>query len=197
MFHSELLKQVDREKGIINGVDPVARHLSDLNGSFADKKSFQTALIEENRFIYHLSSVETSGKPGNMYYGLGYIQPGKIGEEYFCTKGHIHKKRESAEFYFCLSGQGVMLLEDEKSGEDRMIEFGPHSIIYVPGYTAHRTCNVGKVPLLYLGIYPCDAGLDYGHLKQKNFNSVVIDTPHGAQMIERKRYMKMLKNHHF
>ena len=41
------------------------------------------------------------------------------------TKGHLHAWREAAEFYIGLSGEGVMLLEDEASGESRMVSLRP------------------------------------------------------------------------
>jgi glucose-6-phosphate isomerase len=84
--------------------------------------------------------------------------PGKIGDEYFLTKGHLHAWRPAAEFYFGLSGEGVMLLEDEATGESRLVPLRPHHAVYVPGHTAHRTVNTGAVPLTYLGVYPARPG---------------------------------------
>lgn len=52
-----------------------------------------------------------------------------------------------------LSGEGVMLLEDEAT-ESRLVPLRPHHAVYVPGHTAHRTMNTGTVPLTYLGVYP-------------------------------------------
>ena len=37
--------------------------------------------------------------------------PGKVGDEYFMTKGHFHTILETCEVYYTLSGQGAMLME--------------------------------------------------------------------------------------
>ena len=91
------------------------------------------------------------------------------------TKGHLHEAREAAEVYIGLSGQGVMLLEDEKTGESRMEPLGRGRIVYVPGWTAHRTLNTGKEPLTYFGIYPANAGHDYGAIAERNFLKTVVE----------------------
>ncbi len=39
-----------------------------------------------------------------------------------------------------------------------MLPLEAGAVVYVPGHTAHRTVNTGPAPLVYLGIYPWDAG---------------------------------------
>jgi hypothetical protein len=43
---------------------------------------------------------------GDLHYGIGCLMPGKIGDEYFLTRGHLHAQRPAAEFYFGLNGEG-------------------------------------------------------------------------------------------
>ncbi len=102
------------------------------------------------------------------------IMPGRIGAEYYLTKGHFHAWRPAAELYIGLRGEGVMLLEDEATGESKLVPLIPNSAVYVPGFTAHRTINTGKVPLTYLGVYPAQAGHDYGLIAERNFRKVVL-----------------------
>lgn len=104
------------------------------------------------------------------------------------TRGHLHAWRPAAEFYFGLTGEGVMLLEDKS--ESRMVPLQPNSVVYVPGHTAHRTMNVGKVPLTYIGVYPAKAGHDYGAIAKKNFRCVVIERGGKPVMIARKDFLK-------
>jgi glucose-6-phosphate isomerase len=115
--------------------------------------------------------------------------PGKIGKEYFMTKGHLHSWRPAAEVYIGLSGEGVMLLEDESAGESHMVELRPNGVVYVPGHTAHRTMNVGSTPLTYLGVYPARAGHNYSSIAQKNFRCVIIERDGKPTMIERKDFV--------
>jgi glucose-6-phosphate isomerase len=106
------------------------------------------------------------------------------------TKGHLHAWRPAAEFYFGLSGEGVMLLQDEATGESRLVPLRPHHAIYVAGHTAHRTMNTGQTPLSYLGVYPAKAGHDYNTIAKGNFRCVVIERNGQPAMIERNSISK-------
>ena len=68
----------------------------------------------------------------------------------------------------------MMVLEDEQTRESVVVDLLPNSTVYVPSNTAHRTVNVGDVPLVFLGIYPAGAGHDYGAIAEHNFNLVII-----------------------
>jgi glucose-6-phosphate isomerase len=80
-----------------------------------------------------------------------------------------------------------MLLEDETTGESRMVPLRPNSAVYVPGKTAHRTTNTGNTPLTYLGVYPAKAGHDYGAIARKNFRCVIVERDGQPTMLERSR----------
>lgn len=169
------------------GGRPITRRfLSDLCGSFADTAAYNEALQQSNPLVYEVTSVEPAAGDGQLHYGLGILYPGRIGNEYFLTKGHYHSKREAAEVYVGLKGDGAMLLEDEATGASRMVELGTGCIVYVPGHTAHRTVNTGDEPLVYLGIYPANAGHDYGSIATKNFRKIVVAGSNGAAMTDRR-----------
>lgn len=151
------------------------RYLSDLRGSFHDPAAYEAALAAGNPLLYEVTAVEPATGDGQLHYGLGILQPGKIGDEYYLTKGHYHSHRPAAEIYVGLEGEGAMLLEDEASGESRVVPLRANSVVYVPGHTAHRTMNTGTEPLVYLGVYPSNAGHDYGAIAVKNFRMIVVE----------------------
>ena len=182
----KLLTHFDPLTGTIPGAPMVLRHLRDLRGCFADAAAFEGALRTADPLVYSVAGVEPAVGAGDLHYGLGRLMPGRIGDEYYMTKGHLHSWREAAEVYIGLTGEGVMLLEDESSGESRMLELCAHGVIYVPGHTAHRTINVGTVPLTYLGVYPAKAGHDYGVIAERNFRYVVVDRGGRPALVERK-----------
>jgi glucose-6-phosphate isomerase len=153
----------------------VQRRLADLKGCFADEAAFAAALSEGNPVLYEVTGVEPARGDGQLHYGLGVLYPGKIGGEYFLTKGHLHQHRPAAEVYVGLAGEGMMLLEDEASGESRLVPLSRNRVVYVPGHTAHRTLNTGAEPLVYLGIYPANAGHDYGAIAERNFRMKVVE----------------------
>lgn len=163
----------------------VTRRLADLQGSFHDQAAYEAALAQGNPILYEVSAVEPASGDGQLHYGLGILQPGKIGDEYYLTKGHYHSHRPAAEIYIGLKGEGAMVLEDEVAGETRLIPLRANSAVYVPGHTAHRTVNTGAEPLVYLGIYPSNAGHDYGTIARKNFRKIVVSRDGQPVLIDR------------
>ncbi len=47
--------------------------------------------------------------PGDVAFGCSILNPGKIGEEYYFTKGHFHTIIDTGEIYYCLKGHGYIL----------------------------------------------------------------------------------------
>ena len=184
----ELVRRFDPETGQIDGARLVQRTLGDLRGCFADASAYEAALAHGNPLIYTVAGVEPASGPGDLHYGLGLIMPGRVGDEYYLTKGHLHAWREAAEVYIGLTGEGAMLLEDEATGESRLVPLLPHGVVYVPGRTAHRTINTGSTPLTYVGIYPAAAGHDYAAIVARNFQAVVVDRGGRPVLLERKDY---------
>ncbi|MEN9936971.1 MAG: hypothetical protein RLZZ387_3550 [Chloroflexota bacterium] len=179
--------------GSLAGVPQTARRLSDLRGVFADTAAYEAALALGDPMIYTVAAVESFSGEGQLHYGLGMLMPGRIGAEYYCTKGHLHAWRPAAEVYIGLQGEGVMLLEDEQSGATRLEPFGASQIVYVPGATAHRTVNTGDVPLVYLGVYDAAAGHDYGAIAERNFRQVVAAINGSPTAIDRAAFMSSIR----
>ena len=180
-----LLARFDAARGTIAGAIRTERRLSDLTGVFANEAAYRAACSAGDPLVYSVEAVEPGTGEGDLHYGLGVIYPGRVGREYFMTKGHLHSWREAAELYIGLSGQGIMLLEDEATGESRMLTLGPGCAVYVPGHTGHRTINVGDVPLSYMGVYPARAGHDYGVYASRNFRCTIVDDDGTPRMIGR------------
>lgn len=180
-----LFGRFDAIKGTIRGAQRTERHLSDLAGIFLDEVAYRAACAEGNPLIYSVEVIERRTGDGDLHYGIGVISPGRIGQEYFMTKGHLHAWREAAELYVGLSGNGVILLEDEATGESCMVRLVPGCTVYVPGRTGHRTANVGDAPLSYLGVYPARAGHDHGVYESRNFRCAVVEEAGAPRVIRR------------
>lgn len=179
------METYDAAAGALSGGREVVRTLSQLKGAFADESAYAAALAAGDPVLYRVVAVEPANGAGDLHYGLGTLFPGKVGKEYYLTKGHLHRTREAAEVYLGLSGEGMMLLEDEQTGESRLEPLGAGKIVYVPGYTAHRTMNVGTEPLTYFGIYPANAGHDYGAIAERNFLKILVEE--GGQPVLKDR----------
>lgn len=183
---SQLLSRFDPRSGAIDDQPRVERRLIDLRGCFRDARAYDRALERDNPLVYSVASVEPANGQGDLHYGLGVLQPGLIGDEYFLTKGHMHTWRDAAEVYIGLAGKGAMLLEDEAGGGSRMVLLQQNAVVYVPGNTVHRTINTGDEPLVYLGVYPARAGHDYAVIARRNFRSVVVKRDGQPSMMPRE-----------
>ena len=121
-------------------VENVSRTLGDLRGIFADIDAFSR--MPQNMPAYEVSSFlpEQEGTPGGLYFGITYLHPGKVGNEYFMTKGHFHANIDRAEFYWGLEGEGMLILMDQsrRVWAERVF---PGSLHYIPGGVAHRMAN--------------------------------------------------------
>lgn len=179
----------DAQTGEIEGRTATLRHLGDLTGCFANPVAYQQALAVANPLLYRVTQIEAAQEEGDLHYGLAILYPGKVGNEYYMTKGHLHAWRPAAELYIGLAGRGLMLLEEEGSGECRAVPLEANRTVYVPGYTAHRTINIGKEPLVYWGILSSRAGHDYGSIGQRNFRKIVVEVEGRPTVMERSEYL--------
>jgi glucose-6-phosphate isomerase len=191
---AQLARTFDPQSGLIEGAVVSTRRLSDLQGVFADEPAYQAACARGNPVIYTVASVESATGDGQLHYGLGTLMPGKIGAEYYCTRGHLHAWRPAAEVYIGLQGDGAMLLEDEQTGATRLEPLGAGCIVYVPGFTAHRTVNTGDRPLVYLGVYAAAAGHDYGAIAERNFRALVVAQEGRPTLVRRDTYLGQIIN---
>jgi len=187
------LIQFDPDNPNIPDASLSVRYLSDMAGYFADEAAYQKALAEGDPVLYQVYSITPAQGEGDLNYGFGILMPGQVGAEYYLTKGHLHSWRAAAEIYISLSGEGFMLLEDEATRESRLIPFLKNSIIYVPGHTAHRTINTGTKKLTYIGIYPANAGHDYGFVKERGFDHILVSINGEPELSKRQAFVDSLK----
>lgn len=158
------------------------RYLSDLKGLFANKES-ETALLAANPLLYEVyEATENPAEHGQLRYSTTIIYPGKVGDEYFMTKGHYHARGECAELYFGLQGEGLLLLQTP-AGEVRAQPMTPGAACYVPPYWGHRTMNIGSTNFVFFACYPAEAGYDYQAIANKGFASLVVERDGKPQVV--------------
>jgi glucose-6-phosphate isomerase len=80
------------------------------------------------------------------------------------------------------------MLTQDSDGNAQWIEMRPMKMVYVPPYHAHRSVNTGKKPLIFLAIYPSDAGHDYGSIASKGFSKLVIERDGNAEVVDNPRW---------
>ena len=150
------------------------RLLGDLDGVFQDKDAFEQ--MDRDQIIYQVSSFlpVVENTPGGLFMGITLLYPGKVGQEFFMTKGHFHTNSNRAEFYWGVEGEGMLILMDEQRNvwAERMF---PGSLHYIPGKVAHRVANIGYQKLVFSACWPSDAGHDYATIEAEGFARSLMD----------------------
>ena len=182
----------DPRDGIMDDPDNhIERFLSKIKGMFLDVDAADAYVREKGDVkVYEVYEKTIPQRDGEIQFCSSITHPGRIGGEYFMTKGHFHARRDTAEIYYCLRGRGFMMMELE-SGEYVLEEMYPGRTVYVPAFYAHRSINAGEEPLISLAVYPGDAGHDYGSIETSGFKHLVVEKNGKPEVIENPRYGKM------
>ena len=151
----------------------VERRLGDMRGFFADAAAEQR-LAADDPVIYEVFQYDVAEQAGELFVCTTVLRPGRVGDEFFMTKGHYHEVRDRAEVYFGISGRGLLLLQTE-DGAFEATEMEPGTVAYVPPNWGHRTVNTGDEDFVFLAVYPGDAGHDYGSIETSGFARRVVD----------------------
>jgi glucose-6-phosphate isomerase, archaeal len=137
--------------------------------------------------IYSVHEIPVPTTNSNLMSSTTVIQPGKVGQEYYMTKGHFHNIRDRAEIYIGLSGEGCLVMATE-DGQYTVETIRRGTINYVPGGWAHRSVNVGDEPLVFFAVYPGDAGYNYGTIEEEGFPVLVVAGEDGPEVVPNPRY---------
>ncbi len=168
----------------------IERRLSALRGQFDDQEAYGRMLAEDDRLIYEVYEIARPQVEGELMMGISIVHPGKVGREFFMTKGHFHSILETSEIYYCLRGEGYMVMETPEG--DACVEvLAPGKVLYVPPRWAHRSvCTSRQEDLVTFFAYPANAGHDYGTIERQGFRKLVLDGPEGPEMVDNPRWTK-------
>lgn len=185
--------EIDQHTGKMTDYDThIQRFLSKLTSMFFDKEAAEHYLKENGDvLVYEVFEKDIPEVDGEIRYCSSITYPGKVGGEYFMTKGHFHAREDTAELYYCIRGKGFMLME-KKNGDYVIEEMYPGRAVYVPAFYAHRSINIGDEPLISLPVYPGDAGHDYGSIEKSGFKHIVVEKDGKPRVIENPKYGKMM-----
>ncbi|MBF0687946.1 MAG: cupin domain-containing protein [Cellulomonas sp.] len=153
------------------------KFLGDLDGVYLDDGAFAEAVAAQgpDRLAYHVDEHRYGSAPGALIVGTSTLLPGRVGDEFAMTRGHLHARADRAELYHCLSGRGVMLM-DTVDGRSQAVPMTPGVAVHVPGHWVHRTVNVGDEPFVTLFCYAADAGQDYDLISDAGGMSQLVVT---------------------
>lgn len=150
------------------------RRLSHMKGIFHDTDVTNAILEKEDPLVYEFYELGCPERIGDLAFGTTIIYPGRVGNEYYMTKGHFHTIVDTAEVYYTLEGEGYMVMENQEGDTIEMPLFTGQAV-YVPRRYAHRTVNTGEKELVLFFAFPAQAGHDYGTIETKGFHKMVIE----------------------
>jgi len=165
---------INFESGALTPGKRIIRKVSDVKNMFYDTKAAEELIQKGDPLVYEVIYADVPEEQGHLGHCTTIIYPGKIGNEYFLTKGHYHEKLSTAEIYFCLRGQGRLIMEST-DGDCEILEMFPGSASYIPPYWSHRTMNVGNELLVFYCIFPADAGHDYATIEEQGYPKLVVE----------------------
>ena len=186
-WDSSFLIDFDPETGRSQTAETTSRRLSQMKNMFLDTEAAEKILEKEDPLIYEFYEFGCPERPGDLAFGTTILYPGKIGNEYYMTKGHFHVILETAEVYYTLKGNGYMVMENPE-GDTIEMPLSAGQCVYVPRRYAHRTVNTGTEPLVLFFTFAADAGHDYGTIETKGYHHLVVEQDGKPAIIDNPKW---------
>ena len=89
-FERGFVIDLDLQTGLSKMLDTGKRYLGQMNGMFADQKAYDEIMKDGNPLVYEFHSMPVPETDGDLAFGCSIVNPGKVGDEYYFTKGHFH-----------------------------------------------------------------------------------------------------------
>ena len=148
------------------------RTVGDLNGFWADAEAAK-AQAEQPLYETEAYFPAPDGTEGAVLWGSTRLFPGKVGNEYFMTRGHWHLKPTHGELIVVTAGTGLLQLMD-RDRNCTFVDLAPGVTFYIDGTLAHRTINNGSEILVFWCSWPADCGHDYQSILRDGFSERVL-----------------------
>jgi glucose-6-phosphate isomerase len=181
---------VDFQSGELNPSDRMnIRKLSHMKGMFFNQGSERRILESYDPVIYSFSEKILPEESGHLQIALTSINPGKIGEEYYMTKGHYHKIAQTSEVYLGFQGEGCLLMQTVQ-GEFAAIDIRPGVLAYIPPNWGHRMANTGNKPFVFFAVYPGHAAHNYGDIEKTGFVKILVEREGKPFLMDNPKWKK-------
>jgi glucose-6-phosphate isomerase, archaeal len=181
------LVSIDASSGALSpATGRYEKRLSGLQGIFRDGQAFASAIREGNDpLVYEVMEFKKEGS--DIFFGTTTMQPGKVGDEFFMTRGHFHARRDLGEVYCTQSGTGVLLLEN-RYGVSQVVDMLPGTCAFIPPDWAHRSINTGSEPLVFTWFCNVDAGHDYAAILERGMRKLVVERNGKPEIVANPRF---------
>lgn len=153
--------------------DHYRKRLSDLSGVFRDADAWSYAIQKNSDpLVYQVHEYKKEGS--DLFFGTTTMQPGKVGDEFFMTRGHFHARRDMGEIYCTQHGKGLLLLQN-RDGKCETVQMREGSCAFIPPDWAHRSINTGPTPMVFTWVCNVRAGHDYKEIAARGMRMLVVE----------------------
>ncbi len=160
--------------GLSKNAQSTPRRLSQMAAMYQDQEAAAEMIRDNDPLVYEFYELGCPERAGDLAFGTTLIYPGKVGNEYFMTKGHFHTIVDTAEVYYTLQGKGFMMMEN-KEGDWVAEPLEKGKALYVPRGYAHRTINTGDETLIAFYVFDGNAGHDYGTIETMGYRHIIVE----------------------
>ena len=165
---------VDVDGAAMHGASSrIVRRASDMRGYYADKEALEALIADGDPVHYEVFEKPVPCEYGHLMYCISVLHPGRVGDEFFMTKGHYHAVCETAETYLGLKGAGYIILKTPEGAFDAQ-PIARGTMVYVPPFWGHRSVNTSDEDLVSYCVYPGEAGHNYGDIEREGFPGRVV-----------------------
>lgn len=169
------------------------RFVSHLAEQFSDQSETKNAIKNGDPLVYELFHHVFLTDKTDMALGMSVIAAGKVGNEYYMTKGHLHESEDQPEVYYCVSGMGLLLMDDLKNDFQAM-PFSAGTVIHIPPQYAHRVVNTGNEKLTFVSVFHVAAGHVYQSVAETGFAYLVMDVDGKPTLIPNPKRAQFLNS---
>ena len=178
---------IDRITGAVSpSTSSYVKHLSELRGIYRDAAALDE-FVSRNGDVLAYEVIDYRKPDSDLAFGTTIMSPGKVGDEYFMTRGHFHARRDCGEVYYTQAGQGVLLLES-RDGEVHTVDMKPGVCAFIPPDWAHRSINTGAGKLIFVWVCATDAGHEYGEILERGMRHLVVERDGRAELVPNPKY---------
>lgn len=160
---SELIQMWDNE--------PKGKHVQTSSKTYKDAKRFFKEVDEnmsDDTIMYNVYSISALPQQGKLNWGMTILNPIYVHDECNMTRGHFHEDLNCEEYYWCVSGEGLLMLMNEE-GKCWCEEMKVGSLHHIASTHAHRLINTGEEELKVVACWPAHAGHDYKRIEEHPF----------------------------
>ncbi|HEX2528967.1 MAG TPA: glucose-6-phosphate isomerase family protein [Geminicoccus sp.] len=179
--------RIDGRSGAVTpATGSYAKHLSELAGLYRDKAAHAAMVAGQDPLAYEV--VDYRHQDSDLAFGTTIMAPGRVGDEFFMTRGHFHERRECGETYYTQSGEGILLLQS-RDGLVRTVEMKPGICAFIPPDWAHRSINTGDEKLVFVWHCAPDAGHEYGEILEKGMRKLVVARDGRVEIVDNPNFV--------